>query len=222
MNQPVQACDADTGERLTDANEGSVCGGGGKSASCTDNQPFLVTEKLSMGFTAVAVSGEHGLVGDGNCGECYHLKFVDTIHPDGSWGGSHPELVDKDMVVQITNIGYDVNGEHSFDIQIPGAGQGAFTDGCTRQFGGNSTDFDCDNNYGGCNEKSGCDRLPSPLRSGCRWRYDWYQWLIQNGQSNNPYVDFRRVQCPEHLTNISGSVPLDDHDYPEFRVENYL
>merc|ERR1712176_448458 len=128
----------------------------------------------------------------------------------------------KNMVVQITNIGYDVNGEHSFDLQIPGAGQGAFTDGCTRQFGGyNSSEFDCDNNYGGCNERSGCDRLPPSLQSGCRWRYDWYRWLTEAGQTNNPYVDFRRVQCPEHLTNISGSVPLDDHSFPEFRVEDY-
>jgi len=53
------------------------------------------------------------------------------------------------MVVQVTNIGYDVSGEHSFDLQIPGAGQGIFTNGCTAQFSGHSSgDFDCDNNYG--------------------------------------------------------------------------
>lgn len=175
-----------------------------------------------MGFTAIAVSGSHGLLGDANCGQCYDLKFVETIHPNGKWGGSHPDLVNKHMIVQVTNIGYDVNGEHSFDLQIPGAGQGLFTDGCTAQFPGHTSgDFDCDNNYGGCHSKAGCARLPEALRSGCEWRYDWYRWLVQGGQTNNPYVDFRRVQCPSHLTNITGSIPDDDHLHPEIDLNDY-
>jgi len=115
------------------------------------------------------------------------------------------------MIVQVTNIGYDVTGEHSFDLQIPGAGQGLFADGCQRQFSGYSQgDFDCDNRYGGCNDRGGCNRLPPALRAGCEWRYDWYQWLQEGGRTNNPYVDFRRVQCPQQLTNISGVIPNDD------------
>jgi len=122
----------------------------------------------------------------------------------------------------VTNIGYDVNGEHSFDLQIPGAGQGIFDTGCTRQFRNyKSGDFDCDNNYGGCDDKSGCSRLPSDLREGCEWRFDWYQWLKQNGQTNNPWVKFRRVRCPSQLTEISGSTPLDDAEYPEINPGNY-
>merc|ERR1712217_756484 len=224
MNRPVLACDADTGEKLLDANEPSVCNGGGRSASCADNKPFPVRERLSMGFSAIAVSGAHGLTGDANCGQCFELKFVDQRHdPTGdNWGGSHPDLVGKSMVVQVTNIGYDVNGDHSFDLQIPGAGQGLFTDGCTRQFSGHSSgDFDCDNNYGGCNDRSGCQRQPETLRSGCEWRYDWYRWLSEGGQTNNPWIDFRRVQCPEHLTNISGSVPDDDSVHPELDFSSY-
>jgi len=175
-----------------------------------------------MGFTAVAVSGSHGLVGDSNCGQCYELKFVDRVHPEGNWGGAHPDLVGKSMVVQVTNIGYDVSGEHSFDIQIPGAGQGIFTNGCTAQFAGFSTgDFDCDNNYGGCSDKAGCARLPEVLRKPCEWRYDWYRWLTEEGRSNNPYVDFRRVRCPEELTKISGSVSRDDAEYPPVDVGAY-
>jgi len=175
-----------------------------------------------MGFAAIAVSGSHGLQGDTNCGQCYELKFVDQKHSNGNWGGSHPDLVGKSMVVQVTNIGYDVNGDHSFDLQIPGAGQGIFTDGCTRQFPGyTSGDFDCDNNYGGCIDKSGCDRLPADLKAGCEWRYDWYQWFKAGGQTNNPFVDFRRVQCPQHLTNISGSTPTDDGTHPEIDLASY-
>lgn len=175
-----------------------------------------------MGFAAVAVSGSHGLTGDDNCGQCYELRFLDQKHSNGNWGGSHPDLVGKTMVVQVTNIGYDVNGEHSFDLQIPGAGQGIFDTGCTRQFRNyKSGDFDCDNNYGGCDDKSGCSRLPSDLREGCEWRFDWYQWLKQNGQTNNPWVKFRRVRCPSQLTEISGSTPLDDAEYPEIDPGNY-
>jgi len=222
VNKPTLACDANTGAKLTDPNVPSVCGGQGSAASCADNKPFLVKRRLSMGFAAIAVSGSHGLQGDTNCGQCYELKFVDQKHSNGNWGGSHPDLVGKSMVVQVTNIGYDVNGDHSFDLQIPGAGQGIFTDGCTRQFPGyTSGDFDCDNNYGGCIDKSGCDRLPADLKAGCEWRYDWYQWFKAGGQTNNPFVDFRRVQCPQHLTNISGSTPTDDGTHPEIDLASY-
>lgn len=220
VNQPVRTCDA-TGATLSDSSAGSVCDGG-PAASCIDNQPFKLKNTLSMGFSAVAVSGSHGLTGDDNCGQCFELKFVNKRHPNGNWGGSHPDLVDKSMIVQATNIGYDVNGDHSFDLQIPGAGQGAFTNGCTRQFSGfTSGDFDCNNNYGGCFDKSGCAKLPQALQAGCEWRYDWYRWFAAGGQTNNPYVDFRRVRCPEELTNISGSIPTDDADYPSVDISTY-
>merc|ERR1712187_871175 len=126
------------------------------------------------------------------------------------------------MVIQVTNIGYDVTGDHSFDLQIPGAGQGIFDQGCKKQFPGHqSGDFDCDNNYGGCDTKSGCSRLPKALQAGCEWRYDWYRWLAADGQTNNPYVQFRRVQCPSQLTDISGSVPTDDASHPAINVNDY-
>jgi len=187
-----------------------------------DNKPFVVDRRLSMGFAAIAAGGNLGLNGDENCGQCFELKFVNKRHSAGNWGGAHPSLVGKSMVVQVTNIGYDVVGDHSFDIQIPGAGQGIFTNGCTNQFPGSSTgDFDCDNNYGGCLEKSGCARLPAALRAGCEWRYDWYHWFGADGQTNNPFVDFRRVRCPGHLTNISGSVPDDDGAHPDIDLHSY-
>merc|ERR1712056_162639 len=160
----------------------------------------------------------------GNCGQCYELRFTDEKHdPNGdNWGGSHPDLAGKTMVIQVTNIGYDVTGDHSFDLQIPGAGQGIFDQGCKKQFPGHqSGDFDCDNNYGGCDTKSGCSRLPEALQAGCEWRYDWYRWLAAGGQTNNPYVQFRRVQCPSQLTDISGSVPTDDASHPAINVNSH-
>jgi len=220
-NQPVQACHATTGQKLTDPNVKSVCHGG-EAASCADNEPFLYSSRLAMGFAAAAVSGSHGLVGDTNCGQCFEVVFTDQIHTNGNWGGSHPDLAGKAMIIQVTNIGYDVNGEHSFDLQIPGAGQGIFDSGCTKQFPGYSSgDFDCNNNYGGCHERSGCARLPPALRPGCEWRYDWYMWLIQGGQTNNPYIRFRRVGCPRQLTDISGSVPTDDSEFPPVDLSRY-
>jgi len=178
-----------------------------------------------MGFVAASVSGLHGLRGDSNCGQCYELQFVDTVHWSESgwpWGGAHPNLVGKTMVVQVTNIGYDVVGEHSFDLMIPGAGQGAFNKGCPRQFPGRSSgEFDCNNNWGGCPSIEHCTRLPKELRSGCEWRFTWYYWLAQSGKSNNPYVRFRRVRCPSQLTDVSGSSPLDDHAFPAINIADY-
>lgn len=185
--------------------------------SCLDNQPFSVSPKLSFGFAAAAVSGQHGLNGDENCGQCFALKFTDQIHRPDNWGGAHPDLVGHTMIIQVTNIGYDVSGVHSFDLQIPSAGQGAFTNGCVRQFPGFSVgDFDCDNNYGGCSSKEGCARQPLELQAGCAWRYDIYKWLEEGGRTNNPYVRFARVQCPENLIAITGSAPLDDAQLPVY------
>lgn len=223
VDQPTLSCDAATGEKLFDPNVQSVCTGG-TAASCTSNRPFIVNRGLSMGFAAAAVSGEHGLTGDTNCGQCFELRFVDQKHdPSGdNWGGAHPDLVGKTMVVQVTNIGYDVLGDHSFDLQIPGAGQGAFDGGCAAQFPEKQVDdFDCGQRYGGCSAKSGCSRLPPELQAGCEWRYDWYRWLVNGGQTNNPYAHFRRVACPAQLTVISGSVATDDDEFPTINPDDY-
>jgi len=178
-----------------------------------------------MGFAAAAVSGNHGLTGDGNCGQCFELKFTNKQHKDGGgykWGGAHPDLLNMGMVVQVNNIGYDVTGEHSFDLQIPSTGQGIFTDGCTKQFAGySSSDFDCGTNFGGCSDSSGCKRLPKELQQGCEWLFGWYRWKAEGGPTNNPFVDFRRVRCPQHLTNISGSRPIDDDRHPEIDLSRY-
>jgi len=192
------------------------------AASCVDYRPFQVNHNLSMGFAAAAVGGSSGLTGDTNCGQCYELQFTPQIHTPDNWGGAHPDLAGKTHIVQVTNIGEDVNGQHSFDLQIPGAGQGMFTSGCTKQFPQyQSGDFDCDNNYGGCSAKEGCSRLPAVLQASCEWRFDWYKWLVSGGQTNNPFVKFRRIKCPSQLTDISGSAATDDDSYPTIDPASY-
>ena len=101
VNHPTLSCDVD-GNKLQDANVASVCDGG-TASSCADNKPFLVNSGLSMGFAAAAVGGVNGLNGDENCGQCYELRFTDEKHdPNGdNWGGSHPDLAGKTMVIQV-------------------------------------------------------------------------------------------------------------------------
>ena len=214
VDRPVLACEAETGEVLTDANVASVCDGG-TAASCASNQPWTYNDGVSLGFAAASVGGNHGLNGDENCGQCYELVWSNE-------GGAHPDIVGKSHVIQVTNIGYDVTGDHSFDLQIPGGGQGIFDTGCVRQFPGglfggyySTDDFDCGVRYGGCADETGCSRLPSELRPGCEWRFgDSYR-------SDNPYVRFRRVRCPAELVEISGSTPRDDDDWPALDLDAY-
>mmetsp|Transcript_34510 Transcript_34510/g.95417 ORF Transcript_34510/g.95417 Transcript_34510/m.95417 type:complete len:369 (-) Transcript_34510:168-1274(-) len=218
VDVPVAACSASTGQRLEDPGADSVCQGG-PAASCTDNRPFVVSPSLSMGFAAAAVGGVSGLSGDDNCGQCFELLFTDRQHLDkntGSlWGGSSPSLTGRRMILQVTNIGYDVKGNHSFDIQIPGAGQGIFAKGCATQYPDQTVDdFDCGKRHGGCSDKGGCARLPAELQKGCEWHFEWFEWLKSGGRSNNPFVKFRRVQCPMKLVAISGATPTDDTDFP--------
>ncbi|KAJ8607324.1 hypothetical protein CTAYLR_009548 [Chrysophaeum taylorii] len=215
VTRPVRSCEAETGNTLDDPDTASVCDGG-TAASCADHQPFDVEEGVTMGFAAAAVGGASGLKGDENCGECYELRW--TAEEFSYGGGAHPDIVGKKHIIQVTNIGHDVSGSHSFDLQIPGSGQGIFTTGCAMQFPGYEIDdFDCGNNYGGCEDVSGCADLPGELRAGCEWRYSSsYSWKTRNGKSDNPYVRFRRVKCPQELVALSGTEPLDNDEYPDY------
>jgi hypothetical protein len=91
------------------------------------------------------------------------------------------------MIVQVTNTGGDL-GKNHFDIQMPGGGVGVF-DGCSNQFGSPLPGA----RYGGINSRSDCDRMPAALRSGCYWRFDWFQ------NADNPTIKFKKVDCPAAL-----------------------
>jgi hypothetical protein len=45
--------------------------------------------------------------------------------------------------------------------------------------------------------------------------------IYVRGGSNNPFVRFRRVRCPEELVAVSGSTPLDDDLYPALDLDAF-
>ena len=227
MNQPVAACGKDgKNPRVTKDTEKSICdseksGGVASVGSCNIYAPWVHNDQVTMGFGAVGVGSVSGLDGDDVCGQCFELTWKRNENGFPSAGpGAHDDLIGKRHIMQVINIGYDVS--HSFDLQIPAAGQGIFDQGCHRQYPGFSKGkFDCSNNYGGCRDISGCNALPSFLQEGCRWRYKKrsdqsyiYGWKQEGGKTDNPHADFRRVKCPKELTSKSGSWALDEWKYP--------
>lgn len=218
VDYQIGACHAETGKKVDGDSGDSVCDGG-SVGMCADYQPFKVNSNLSYGFAALAASGKHGLEGDRNCGQCYELLFTGERHtedgPKDPWGGAHPELEGRRIVVQVATVNFETMANHSFDILIPGAGQGAYESGCMLQYPDYATDdFDCGSRTAGCMHNSSCADMPKDLQAGCSWRFEWYRWLAEGGQTNAPFVKFRRVQCPDELTKISGATPTDDYDFP--------
>lgn len=78
---------------------------------------------------------------------------------------------------------------------MPGGGVGYFN-GCSRQWGAPSDGWG--ERYGGVITRDECWGLPSALRDGCFWRFDWF------GGVDNPDVSFREVECPAELVRKSG------------------
>lgn len=95
------------------------------------------------------------------------------------------------MIVQVTNTGGDLGHNH-FDLQMPGGGVGLF-DGCSSQFSTIPTN-NWGQRYGGVSQRTDCDKLPAVLKSGCQWRFDWFQ------NADNPSMQFKEVPCPAALT----------------------
>jgi len=216
----VKVCHAKTGKKLEDGDAESVCDGG-HAATCADNAPFAINENVSLGFASVYASGKHGLTGDMNCGRCYELIFTDERHEKKDpWGGAHPDLAGKSIVIQITNVIDENEGDHSFDIHIPGAGLRSYESGCTAQFPkSDKDDFDCGKRFGGCLHNSSCAKMPDELQGGCAWHHEWYRWMAGGGRTISPFVKFRRVRCPGKLTSISRATPTDDYDFPQAEME---
>jgi hypothetical protein len=178
----VQQCSANdkplaqTSNANTLYNTPSGCDGG-TSYACSKQSPYAVNATLSYGFAAAKLKnqGEYNV-----CCACYILTFQDG------------PVKNKRMVVQVTNIGYDLTDNH-FDIAIPGGGQGIFK-GCTRQY----VNYYGGATYGGVSTIKECDKLPTNQKPGCLWRFNWFK------NADNPKVVFRQVNCPSALINISG------------------
>jgi len=152
---------------------------------CNNNQPWALTDNLSYGFAAAAfTSGKQKEW----CCSCYRLQFTNK------------EVKDKQMVVQVTNTGYDLSNNH-FDIQMPGGGVGYYN-GCQAQWGTGPDGWG--ERYGGVKSISDCNQLPSELQDACKWRFNWFK------NADNPEIVFERVQYPTELTDITGCIPVDD------------
>ena len=203
---PVQTCGID-GFTVLDNNTRSSCSGSIPSSSdgfgCINHQPWNVSSSLSYGFAAAAITVGHSDVEDAChwkhcfpsfqgqneslwCCACYSLIFT-----TGSIAG-------KEMIVQVTNTNsYSGN---LFTFQIPGAGWGSSPNiTCDIQF--NVTNV-WGQQYGGVSNRPQCDFLPSSIRSGCYWRFDWFDNAI------NPDARFKEVPCPPALTNRTGCLRI--------------
>jgi hypothetical protein len=174
VTRPVITC-AKNNTPLVSPNLKSGCEGG-PSFACGNQAPFAINSTFSYGFAAVAIKNKLEYQ---TCCACYELVFAS------------PPIKGKRMIVQATNIGYDLTDNH-FDIAIPGGGQGIFQ-GCNAQY----ANFQGGQRYGGVQTINECQKLPSVMRPGCLWRFRWFQ------NADNPRMTFKSVPCPRILTDIT-------------------
>ncbi|WP_293263003.1 hypothetical protein [Nannocystis sp.] len=180
----------------------------GSAFTCYDEAPWAVSAKLAYGFAAVPAQGDV-------CGRCYQLEFDGTGHYNAQDPGS-VALTGKTMIVQATNIGFDVGGGQ-FDILTPGGGVGLF-DACSYQWGVATAELGA--TYGGfmtkCQEQHPGDHAKqkecvlgrcaavfddpvlAPLAKGCEWYVGWYE------AADNPNLHYQEVACPAALVAVSG------------------
>lgn len=176
--------------------------------TCYDEAPWAVSDTLAYGFAAVPSQGDV-------CGRCYQLDFDGTGHYNAQDPGS-VALTGKRMIVQATNIGFDVGGGQ-FDILTPGGGVGLF-DACSYQWGVQTSELGA--TYGGfmtkCQEQNPGDHgkqkecvlgrcaavFDEPglanLKQGCEWYVGWYE------AADNPNLKYQEVACPAALVAVSG------------------
>jgi len=179
VTAPVQTCSAN-GVTVLPTSTTSGCNGG-TAYVCNDNVPFAVNSTMAYGFAAASISG---YTESTQCCACFALTFT-----------SGP-VVGKTMIVQVTNSGSDLSGNH-FDLQIPGGGVGIFN-GCQSQWGAPADGWGA--RYGGVSSDSDCSQLPSQLQAGCHFRFGWF------ANADNPSMTFVPVTCPAEITARSGCI----------------
>ncbi len=205
--RPVSTCDINNQSNHENFDIPSSCDGG-QGFTCYNMAPWAVSSELSYGFAAVPATGNI-------CGLCYELTFTGQGHYGNDPGSQR--LLNKKMIIQATNIGWDVNGGQ-FDLLIPGGGVGAFN-GCSRQW--QVSESDLGEKYGGflaaCKKKLGynaelsaykncvqnfCEKVftktgREDLMNGCMWFVNWFE------AADNPNLSYRPVSCPQELIDIS-------------------
>ena len=178
----------------------SVCSGG-QAAVCTSQIPVAVNDNLAYAFAAVPAAN------GGQCGKCFALEF--TGEGKYETKAPHQALKGKILVVQVSNIGGDVN-QGQFDVMIPGGGVGAFN-GCSSiwgnnlgaQYGGLLSECEESVGYNGDLLKKRRDCLTEKCNSvfanhkdakeGCLFLANWMQ------AAGNPKHKYREVECPPDL-----------------------
>ena len=130
---PARQCSA-TGATLPSdelRQSASSCDGG-EAFTCTDQVPRVAPAvDAADGQLAYAYAATPGTDPKATCGTCFELRFTGEGHFNAADVGSR-QLAGKRLIVQATNIGYDVE-QFQFDVMIPGGGVGAF-DACTAQW----------------------------------------------------------------------------------------
>ena len=229
----ARSCDS-VGSTLPSPQPGSVeavsaCEPGGTAHACLDHAPFVATRDDASNRTAYAFAATPGFDPRRTCGTCFELRFTGfaragsrLVHDVGA-AQLNFSRSGKRLIVQATNIGYDV-APGQFDLMIPGGGVGLF-DACSvqwrveagqvpllgRQYGGllsqcleteplSVTDAShrkaCVRRH--CHALYGAvPRLASAL-AGCLWSVDWLE------AADNPEHLWRPVECPAALIALSG------------------
>ena len=204
---PLPSCGVNNAP-LASASAGSACDSG-NAHMCWGQAPFTVSDKLAYGYAATS--------GGDVCGRCFQLEFTGQSHNAPGDPGS-AALAGKVMIVQATNIGYDVSGGQ-FDILVPGGGVGAFN-ACSAQWGVSNAELGAQ--YGGllaaCKQELGynaslaqyksclinrCDsvfgsRGLTELQQACTWYANWFE------AADNPALKYKEVACPAELISRSG------------------
>jgi len=178
----ASSCDISGGSKSKNDNR-SACDASGTSFACMDQAPWKEGD-VSYGYVAANI---------GNCGDCWQFDF-----PNG-----------EVMIVMKTNTG-NLNEGAKFDLMVPGGGAGDF-DALTRQVENSGiSNPDMGSRYGGfrqkCNNSVSCVKQMcesvfanlDDLRKGCLW---YVETLGTNNIWNNPTVTYKKVTCPEQLTN---------------------
>jgi hypothetical protein len=214
---PVESCDKNDQSHgpVYDIQSSCQTPAEASAFTCYDEAPWAVSDTLAYGFAAIPGQGDV-------CGRCYQLQFDGTGHYNAADPGS-VALTGKTMIVQATNIGFDVAGGQ-FDILTPGGGVGLF-DACSYQWGVQTQELGA--TYGGfmtfCQQQGGdheqvkqcvlgrCaavfdDPGLAELAAGCEWYVNWYE------AADNPNLKYQEVACPPAIVAISGidRGPLDD------------
>lgn len=206
---PMRMCSRQN-QTLSNADAPSACAEPSNNAAgfvCYDNAPWAVSDTLAYGYVAT-----HGGAGD-HCGRCFQFQFKGSSHNAGDDAGSQA-LQGKTMIVQATNIGYDVSGDGQFDLMLPGGGLGAFQDACPVQWGVSAGDLGagyggllttCKSQHGNnhtavkncvrqrCQSLFGSKQELSALMDACDWFVDWYE------VADNPSFLYKEVPCPQAL-----------------------